>query len=37
MIRINNSTLEQVDYFNLLGVTLDQNIIIIWNSHVNKV
>ena len=25
-ITINNSTIDQVDYFNFLGVTLDQNI-----------
>ena len=34
-ITINNSTIEQVDYFNFLGLTLDQNIT--WNPHVDKV
>ena len=34
-ITINNSTIEQVDHFNFLGVTLDQNIT--WNPHVDKV
>ena len=34
-ITINNSKIEQVDYFNFLGVTLDQNIT--WNPHVDKV
>ena len=33
-ITINNSIIEQVDHFNLLGVTLDQNIT--WNPHVDK-
>ena len=34
-ITINNSTIEQVDHFNFLGLTLDQNIT--WNPHVDKV
>ena len=34
-ITINNSTIVQVDHFNFLGVTLDQNIT--WNPHVDKV
>ena len=34
-ITIINSTIEQVDHFNFLGVTLDQNIT--WNPHVDKV
>ena len=34
-ITINNSTIEQVDHFNFLGLTLDQNIT--WNLHVGKV
>ena len=34
-ITINNSTIEQVDYFNFLGVTLDQNIT--GHPHVDKV
>ena len=33
-ITINNSTIEQVDHFNFLGVTLDQNIT--WDPHVDK-
>ena len=32
---MNNSTIEQEDNFNFLGVTLGQNIT--WNPHVNKV
>ena len=34
-ITINNSTIEQVDHFNFLGVALDQNVT--WNPHVDKV
>ena len=32
---INNSTTEQIYYFNILGVALDQNIT--WNPHVDKI
>ena len=34
-ITINNSTIEQVDHFIFLGLTLDQNIT--WNPNVDKV
>ena len=34
-ITINNSTIEQIDHFNFLGLILDQNIT--WNPHVDKV
>ena len=34
-IAINNSTIEQVEYFHFLGVPLDQNIT--WNPHVDEV
>jgi hypothetical protein len=34
-IKINNVKIERVNNFNLLGVTIDENIT--WNAHVNKI
>ena len=34
-ITVNNKIIEQVDYFNYLGITLDQNIT--WTPHLDKV
>ena len=34
-ITVNNKMIEQVDHFNYLGITLDQNIT--WTPHRNKV
>ena len=34
-ITVNNKIIEQVDHFNYLGITLDQNIT--WTPHLDKV
>ena len=34
-LKINDNFIEQVKYFNFLGITIDENLN--WNEHVNKI